>query len=168
MISPENNILIGSKQEGEYEIIESNTHSGGWNQKQFSDVAFDENLTSIFELCKTDEYFILYIKQKSNIYRYTNYYANKVYNDKLTITNTETNEDVTDLYTLNLSEANNTWELFIKDIPEGTYKFTCSGVRVDSEWFIEKAYKNIKDSVYDTIRNHELIQKYVIIGESEE
>lgn len=174
MIKPDDNILIGSKLHGNFEILESNTHIGGWNQQQFSVAAFDEDLTSIFELCAASEYFIIRINQKSNIYRYTNYFANAIYNSKLRITNVNTNEDVTDLYTIELSNANQTWELFVKDIPEGTYKFTCpTGDRVDSEWFIEKSgtsvkkTTHIKQAIYNEIINNELIQKHIPVVEME-
>ena len=162
---PNSNILIGTHIEGKYEILESNTHSGGWNQKQFSVAAFDNDLTSIFDLCYASEYFIIDIKQKSNIYRYTNYYAGKIYNDRLKIVNIETNEDVTNLYTLDLSKENNKWELFVKDIPKGIYKFSYepggkTSARVDSEWFIEQSY-NLKEAIKNTILNNKLIQEHV-------
>ena len=66
------------------------------------------------------------------------------------------------------------WQKIVEWLPPGQYKFVVNsqyGNRSDNEWFLEKIVpysKTIKSDVVNTIKNHEMIQKHLMIISREE
>lgn len=144
-LKPDSTVLIGSgKEMSDYEIKEYSL-SGCGNPYGL----FDGNRSNNFntkDVCywqSTDHYLTITFMQPVNIYRSGTYnWKGHCAKFKILKLNEETEiyTDITSTVAQTTSEINNDqWELTIEGLPAGTYKFVCTGYRIDSEWFLEKS-----------------------------
>lgn len=142
---PDSNVLIGSgKEMSDYEI-KTYSLSGCGNPNGLFDGKRTNNFNTS-DVCywQAGHYVVITFMQPVNIYRSGTYnwtgHCTKFKISKLN-EETETYTDITSNVAQTTSEINNDqWELTIEGLPAGTYKFQItSGLRLDSEWFLEEA-----------------------------
>lgn len=149
---PSDDILIGSGIEcTSYEILPEYNCAGGSPQELFDGRTPNAWTTGSCDTTYATNYFCLKFNMYVNIYRCgTDSWRHGIEPSiiyKLNETTLEY-EEITSTITQNLSPITNyQWELYIEDLPPGTYKFHGTGkTRVDSEWFLERVPSEILKS----------------------
>lgn len=144
MLKPDDSILVGSGLQmneyeiGEYSVIGYTTPNG-----LFNGVAANEWNSGNVLYMNGGNYFVMTFYQPVNIYRSGtgtwNSYCDKFKIEKLSEATKEFIDISSEIEQITSGIGNTSWELTIKELPSGTYKFIlpAGGYRIDSEWFLE-------------------------------
>lgn len=109
------------------------------------------NSSDMFYWQNYNNYIEIQIFEKCNIWRFGCSWDDR-YGELQILQKQDNGEflDVTERYSIPTTDIKHSWEMFVKNLPKGIYKFiggyekrSNSSYRLDAEWFIEKVF-NIK------------------------